>query len=151
MNSDRINRWLTLGANIGVLIGLVLLVIEARHAINLSESDAYRHRGTEIQEAYQQVALSLDFFAAIMVKASEKGVDSLTPVENLRLSSWYTGVLLRMQNQFNDYTLGYLDETSYRLMLRAGAGFLPLCQELGVKLEDDFDPKFLQALSDQAS
>ena len=66
MNSDRINRWLTLGANIGVLIGLVLLVIEARHAINLSESDAYRHRGTEIQEAYQQVALSPDF-AAIMV------------------------------------------------------------------------------------
>ena len=30
MDTDRLNRWLTLGANIGVLIGIVLLVIEVR-------------------------------------------------------------------------------------------------------------------------
>ena len=28
MTPDKVNRWLTLGANIGVLIGIVLLVIE---------------------------------------------------------------------------------------------------------------------------
>ena len=28
MDSDRINRWLTLGANVGVLIGIVLLIVE---------------------------------------------------------------------------------------------------------------------------
>ena len=28
MDSDRINRWLTLGANIGVLVGIILLIIE---------------------------------------------------------------------------------------------------------------------------
>ena len=30
MNSENINKWLTLGANIGILIGLVLVVIQIR-------------------------------------------------------------------------------------------------------------------------
>ena len=28
MDSDRLNRWLTLGANIGVLVGIILLIVE---------------------------------------------------------------------------------------------------------------------------
>ena len=28
MNSDRLNRWLTLGANVGVLVGIILLLVE---------------------------------------------------------------------------------------------------------------------------
>ena len=28
MDSDRLNRWLTLGANLGVLVGIVLLLLE---------------------------------------------------------------------------------------------------------------------------
>jgi hypothetical protein len=28
MDSDRLNRWLTLGANVGVLVGIILLVFE---------------------------------------------------------------------------------------------------------------------------
>ena len=28
MDSDRLNRWLTLGANVGVLIRIILLVVE---------------------------------------------------------------------------------------------------------------------------
>ncbi len=30
MDNHRLNRWLTLGANIGVLIGLLLLILELR-------------------------------------------------------------------------------------------------------------------------
>jgi hypothetical protein len=28
MDSDRLNHWLTLGANIGVLVGIILLIVE---------------------------------------------------------------------------------------------------------------------------
>jgi len=28
VDSDRLNRWLTLGANIGVLVGIILLIVE---------------------------------------------------------------------------------------------------------------------------
>ena len=32
MNSDRLNRWLTLGANVGVLVGLIFVALEIRQA-----------------------------------------------------------------------------------------------------------------------
>ena len=48
MDTDNINKWLTLGANIGVLIGLVLLLIEldqnsdlVRAQIHQARSDAH--------------------------------------------------------------------------------------------------------------
>jgi hypothetical protein len=144
MKSDTANRWLTLGANVGVLLGLILLIIEVRHAIDLSESDAYRNRGTEIQEAMQELALSPDL-AAIGVKAQDLGIGSLTKVEFVRWSVWNQATALRMQNQFNDYQLGYLDEASYQAMLRAAATSYPVWQGLGVDM-DDFDPKFVQAV-----
>ena len=55
MESDRLNRWLTLAANVGVLAGLIFLVVEIRHTNDLARADAYRSRGTEIQEAYQEL------------------------------------------------------------------------------------------------
>ncbi len=30
MNFDKFNKWLTLGANIGVVLGLIILIIEVR-------------------------------------------------------------------------------------------------------------------------
>lgn len=36
MDSDRLNRWLTLGANLGVLAGLALLVVEIRQSNQLA-------------------------------------------------------------------------------------------------------------------
>lgn len=37
MDSDKINRWLTLGANFGVLIGLILLITEIRQTSLIAE------------------------------------------------------------------------------------------------------------------
>ncbi len=42
MDSDIINRWLTLGANVGVLIGLLLLALEIRH--NTQATQAVLHQ-----------------------------------------------------------------------------------------------------------
>ena len=71
-----------------------------------------------------------------MVKANETGADSLTLEEDVRLSFWYTAVLLRMQNQFNDYRLGFLDEDMYQAALDAAAASYDLWMELGVDIED---------------
>ena len=42
MDSDTISRWLTLGANVGVLIGLLLLALEIRH--NTQATQAVLHQ-----------------------------------------------------------------------------------------------------------
>ena len=53
MNSDRINRWLTLGANFGVLIGLALLVFEIQQNTTAVQTSALQ------QHADQHLALVL--------------------------------------------------------------------------------------------
>ena len=149
MNTDRISNSLTLAANFGVLIGLIILIVEVRHAISLSESEAYRNRGTEIQEAYQELALSAEL-AEILVKSQKEGIHALSDVETVRLSAWNQAIALRMQNQFNDYHLGYLDESSYQSMLRAAARMYPDWQQVGLEIED-FDPRFVQAVENTAA
>ena len=116
MGSDKMNRWISLGANIGVIIGLIMLVIEVRHANNLAEASAYRSRGDEIQAVLNSVALSSDL-AEILVKVDTQGVHALSDVEAKRFWAYLRAGTFRMQNQFNDYNLGYLDDDSYQAML----------------------------------
>jgi hypothetical protein len=149
MDSDRLNRGLSLIANVGVLLGLFLLVVEVRHAIGLAELDAYRNRGTEIQEAMQELALSSDL-AEILASAEAAGVGALSPSERTRLHAWYLAMLFRMQNQFNDYQLGYLDEIPYRSMLRSAAAAMPISKQLGIDVTRDFDPAFVEAIENAA-
>jgi hypothetical protein len=80
MDSDKLNRWVSLGANIGVFIGLIFLVVELKQTNDLAEASAYRARGDEIQSALQSVALSADV-AEILVKVDAEGVDALSAVE----------------------------------------------------------------------
>ena len=43
-------------------------------------------------------------------------------------------MLLRMQNQFSDYELGYLDEASNLLMLQGAAENLSMIQQLEIAI-----------------
>ena len=135
MDTDRLNRWLALGANIGVLVGLIFLVVEIRHTNDLARANAYRSRGGEIQEAYQAVALDSEL-SQIMLKFDQQGIDGLTDHERIRYKYWQVAVQLRMQNQFNDYRLGFLDEDMYQAALDAAAAHYDLWMELGVDIED---------------
>ena len=38
MDTDRINKWLTLLANVGVLVGIVFLAVEVRHASDMAQA-----------------------------------------------------------------------------------------------------------------
>ncbi len=53
MNTDRVNKWLTLGANVGVLAGLMLLVAEIRQNTEVSEIQFYIERRTIVNELNQ--------------------------------------------------------------------------------------------------
>ena len=135
VDSEKVNRWLTLGANFGVLIGLVFLVVELKQANDLAEASAYRARGEEIQSALQAIALSPDL-AAIEIKAQKQGIAELSDIEVRRYQRWVEAALFRMQNQFNDYRLGYLNDDSYQAMLRTAASQYPRWIELGIPIDD---------------
>lgn len=130
MDTAKLNDWLALLANVGVVIGLVMLVLEIKHASDLSEVDAYQTRVTEISETAKAMALS-DDLAEIYVRLDTENLASLTPVERRRVRAWEVAKQLRMQAQFYQYQRGFLDERSARAMLTAAAATLPLWKALG--------------------
>jgi len=111
MDFDKTNRWLTLIANVGVVIGLFALISELNHSSRLSEVAAYQSRMSERQAVSVEIALS-ENLAALLEKYGSEGIESLTPIELRRIRSWNSGVILRMQGQYYQYQLGFLDRLS---------------------------------------
>ena len=141
MDSAKWNDWLTLLANIGVVIGLGILIFELKHVTDLSEVEAFQTRSTEISETAKQLALSEDF-AGIQERMAAQGFSALTPAEQRRVRAWELGVATRMQAQFYQYQRGFLEETAYQAMLRFASSSLPMWRELGIPIEN---PDFVKA------
>lgn len=136
MNLEKINQWLTLAANLGVLIGLFLLVFELNQVTYLAETDAYVNRLNQIQEANLEIATS-ESLAGIQVKARADGVDSLDPTELRRLYYWESSVLNRMASQYYQYERGYLDEFTAKNVFNTAVQFVPYWEELGIRFENN--------------
>ena len=108
MNQNKINGWLTLAANVGVVIGIFALLAELRHSSQVAEVAAYQTRISEIQEINLELALSSDL-TSLLVKYETEGVGSLTPQEYSRVRSWYAVILRQMQGQYYQYQNGFLE------------------------------------------
>lgn len=105
MDSDRLNRWMTLAANIGVLIGVFLLIVELRQNTESSE----------LQAAQSYVALSheLDFRIVddpSLIDLFLTPPDDRTPEDLARLDRWYFGSLRTWENGFFLHSRGVLDD-----------------------------------------
>ncbi len=132
---DRLNDWLTLIANIGVVIGLVVLIVEINQAINLAEVGAYESRIQEISETNKELALSEDL-ALIYERLETEGLEALTSIERRRLHAWESGIVARMQGQFYQFEKGFLDEEAAAAFLGAAARRLELWKALGIHIVD---------------
>ena len=73
LDMDRLNDWLSLVANFGVVIGLAVLIVEINQAINLAEVGAYESRIMEISETNKAMALD-ESLAEIYERLSTEGV-----------------------------------------------------------------------------
>jgi len=133
-------------ANIGVVIGLVVLIYEIRVSQHLAETQALVRRADQIQVAQVQMALS-ESLAAIRVKARIEGVQSLTDVELYRLRTWELAVRNRMGSQYIEYLRGYTGEVSGEDIVEAAVRMLPFWEELGYELGDG---EFSQAIKKAA-
>ena len=78
MQSPKLSEWLSILANVGVLIGIFLLIAEVNHASRLSEAEGHQVRTKDIQELNLQLALS-ESLADVFVNEKTGGIESLTP------------------------------------------------------------------------
>ncbi len=99
MDSDRVNRWLTLGANVGVLIGIVLLAIELRQNNQLMEGEARRARASSVQETWTVMAENGELASLI---AKDLNGEPLDQVGSLRLMAFWLRTLTDLQLAYQE-------------------------------------------------
>jgi hypothetical protein len=149
MRSDKLNNWLTLLANFGVVIGLALLIYEMRVTQHLAETEASVRRLNQMQEAQADFAMS-ESLPQIVVRARSGGLQSLPTDERERLRSWETSVSLRMQSQYIQYVRGYLDQKTADRIVDAAVSRLALWDELDIYLgNSEFEQAIRQAPGQQ--
>ena len=121
MESDKVNRWLTLGANIGVLIGIVLLVVEldqnremilaqTRNDISNQIVERLDRQGTDIQVA----SLKRRAQAGEELSSDEEMQHSLLSIARNR--SW--------ENIHYQYRQGMFDEIEFTAERNAWKGVI---------------------------
>jgi len=132
MNLSKLNDWLLLVANVGVVLGIFALIAELSQSTRIAEVSAFQTRMSEIQESSVELALSQDL-AQILVKMTNEGVASLSQVEAMRAAAWHNAIIRRMQSQYFQFQQGFLDRRSIDLTLSSIArDYYQLWEELGI-------------------
>ena len=114
MNTDRLNRWLTLGANLGVLTGIILIFIELNQNADLMRAQMVQSRADNLVSSYE-IRMHSDYWPEIGVKrraaaSYEDWIDSLTPNEYERVRYLYFRELNDIRSQYYMYQEGLLPQ-----------------------------------------
>ena len=135
MNVEKLQGWLAILANIGVIAGLLLLVAEIDQANEQASSATYQNRIDQIDLSLQALAAN-EYLPEIYVKLEQNGISELTPGDLFRLRAWETARSLRIIGQLNQYERGFLDEYSYSTAIRAFTRNVSLWKQLGIAVDD---------------
>ena len=107
MDSDRLNRWMTLGANIAVLAGILFLAFELQQNTLATQLEA----ASNFQNSYSEIELLIagsPEFAALLRKG--RGGEKVSATDQFRLSVFYGNVLLQWQFNHFQHLSGALDD-----------------------------------------
>lgn len=100
---DRINRWLTLGANIGVVLGLIILIVEVRQNASLTRA------AMEADKNAMLANIELSMAAPTTAEAWAKSVrtpEKLTDAEIRILEAHLVAVMLQWDQLFQMQSIG---------------------------------------------
>jgi len=148
IKSVSVNSWLTLGANVGVIVGLFLLIAELDQNSDLVRAQIHQARSDNYESFMVDIA-DTEYFLPAYQKFSAAGgpqdissLDTLDSIERERISRYYQGRLGGYDNLFFQYKQGYLDEEFYEArVVGAVVRIAPLWVELGL-LERGVTPGF---------
>ncbi len=142
MDSNRINRWLSLGANFGVLIGIILLVVELdqnRDMIRAQTRNAIAHqietRLTFVAGNPELASIQRRGWAGEELSADEEYQLTLLTVANIR--NW--------ENIRYQYRQGLFDESEFegeRLTWRHLIAVNQRFESIWCSLREGYSPEF---------
>jgi hypothetical protein len=119
---DRVNRWLTLGANLGVLVGIVLILMEMNQTADLWRAQINQSRSDSVLERYAD-GMHSDYWPRIAAKrrkagSPEKWAETLTDEEFERVRTYVLMEINDVTNQFYQYQQGWLDPSTWQSLTR---------------------------------
>lgn len=146
MDTDKINRWLSLGANLGVVLGIAFLAYELRQNSALLEAEAGRQLIQNQISLYDEMLASPEFpeFLAKLDRGEE-----LTDAEKIRERALYSKFILSWSWEFSEYRAGRLRQDQLPVFawiaLINNEGFIPTpgMREVWETTKKDRSPDFV--------
>ena len=133
MNSNRINGWLTLGANVGVLIGIILLVIELDQSREMIRAQTRNDISQQLSNRLLLVASNSELNSA--TRRAQVG-EELSADEERQVYLYQVANLREWENMHYQYRHDMFDEiefeaekTSWQFVINNNRGFASVwCQ-----------------------
>ena len=121
LDSDRLNRWLTLGANLGVLIGIILLVFELNQNRDMMRAQTRNEMSNNIVNLLNASATNSDL-ARIMRRANAG--EQLTADELFQFSERQGAMFRYWENVHYQYRMGLYDEAEFSKQKEAWRAYI---------------------------
>jgi hypothetical protein len=135
MKEDRVNRWLTLGANVGVLIGISLLLVELDQNATVMKAQISSERADQAIGVLMTVAQSRelsDIEAMLLSSGFPDSASAIAELEPGQVRQYYAYLMaerFRIENVLYQQTLGVLIDSDY---LASAQELLPKLKAMGV-------------------
>lgn len=138
MDVERIGGWLNLTANIAVLIGIVFLALEVRHAGNSTEMQMQ----DSLADGFNGLAVQLatDPALARLYVIGLSNPERLTDIESIQFGMFFRAYLNQQFRVFQLYQLGVMTEDDWRLS----------AEELGTMLSTPGGRLYMQGNKDMS-
>ena len=117
---ERLNRWLTLGANIGVLLGLVVLIVEVRQNAALTRAAMDQQKNDLLAQIEFNIAKPE--MSAIWIKAI-RTPEALSDTENQAAGSVLVAIMLQWDQMFMMRDAGLISDERVRQHIANTAPF----------------------------
>ena len=144
MKSDRMHRWLTLGANFGVLIGILLLVVELRQNAVMMQAQTRSEISAGIVELFETVAENEQL--ASLRRRADAG-ERLSPDEAYRYSIITRAFFRYWENVHYQYRQGLYDDVEFQRQREAWKSYAassPALVAFWCEHRAEFSPEFLR-------
>ncbi len=111
VNADKVNKWLTLSANIGVVIGLVLLIVEIGQNTEMMRAQINQSR-TDTALSQSHAIFNSDYIPALLAKRDSG--EPFSAEEMIRYAVYFRANSRNQDNNLWQYNHGYLGENTPR-------------------------------------
>ena len=107
METDRVSRWLSIGANLAVLASIVFLAVEIRQNTEMTRAQITLGRSQNTLDL-ASAQFNSDYIPAILVKVSDG--EELTRTELYRYRTHLRALLRIYDNDLQQHSMGLLGE-----------------------------------------